>query len=206
LPKLGRGYLSRVKKTRDTIIQCIRLMQWFPTGGSQPQSGSRRSFCGVANSSLNSLLKSRIFELRISTSCYISKTETRTDLCEVHIISIIIPIWFLLYSLNQPDCRIESWTERVNPHGLRVPAFAGQVREPILLCMRGGRRMENSLCGQLNVEPKHMNLRSWKTAKHVDVLKLFASNALRPVSPEQLLHYDVTTYSCETLAHALVMW
>ena len=37
------------------------LTQWFPTGGSRPQSGSRRSFCGVANSSLNSFLKSRIF-------------------------------------------------------------------------------------------------------------------------------------------------
>ena len=35
--------------------------------------------------------------------CYISKTETRTDLCEVHIISIIIPIRFFLYSLNQHD-------------------------------------------------------------------------------------------------------
>jgi len=37
------------------------VRQWFPTGGSRPESGSRRSFCGVANSSLNSLLKSRIF-------------------------------------------------------------------------------------------------------------------------------------------------
>ena len=92
-----------------------------------------------------------------------------TDLCEVHIISIIIPFWFLLYSLNQPDCRIESCAERVNPRGLRVPAIAGQVREPVLLCMRGGRRMGNSLCGQLNVEPKHMNLISSKIAKHVDV-------------------------------------
>ena len=34
-----------------------------------------------------------------------------------------------------------------------------------------------------------MNLISSKIAKHVDVLKLFASIALRPVSPEQLLHY-----------------
>jgi len=143
-------------------------------------------------------------ELPISTFCYISKTETRTDLCEVHIISIIIPIWFLLYSLNQPDCRIESCAERVNPRGLRVPVFAGQVRESVLLCMRCGRRMGNSLCGQLNVEPKHMNLISSKIAKRVDVLKLFASNALRPVSPEQLLQYDVTTHSCETLAHVLV--
>jgi len=65
--------------------------------------------------------------------------------------------------------------------------------------------MGNSLCGQLNVEPKHMNFSS-KIAKHVDVLKLFASIALRPVSPEQLLHFDVTIHSCETLAHALAMW
>ena len=89
---------------------------------------------------------------------------------------------------------------------LRVPAFAGQVQEPVLLCMLDGRRMGNSLCVQLNVEPKHMNLISSKIAKYVDVLKLFASIALRPVSPEQLLHYDVTTHTCETLAHALVMW
>jgi len=40
-----------------------------------------------------------------------------------------------------------------------------------------------------------MDLISSKIAKHVDILKLFASNALRPISPEQLLHYD-----------ALVMW
>jgi len=66
--------------------------------------------------------------------------------------------------------------------------------------------MGNSLCVQLSVEPKHMNLISSKIAKHVDVLKVFASIALRPVSPEELLHYDVTTHSCETLAHALAMW
>jgi len=51
-----------------------------------------------------------------------------------------------------------------------------------------------------------MNLISSKNAKHVDVLKLFASIALRPVIPAQLFHYDVTTCSCETLAQALVMW
>jgi len=72
--------------------------------------------------------------------------------------------------------------------------------------MLGGRRMGNYLCVQLNVEPKHTNLISSKIAEHVDVLKLFASIALRPVSPEQLLHYDVTTHSCETLAQALAMW
>jgi len=41
------------------------LEQWFPTGGSRPQSGSRRSFFGVANSSLNSLLMSRIFRTSV---------------------------------------------------------------------------------------------------------------------------------------------
>jgi len=47
-----------------------------------------------------------------------------------------------------------------------------------------------------------MNLISLKIAKHVDVLKLFASIALRPVSPEQLIHFDVTTHCCKTLALA----
>jgi len=51
-----------------------------------------------------------------------------------------------------------------------------------------------------------MNLISFKIAKRVVVLKLFASIALRPVSPEQLLHYDLTTHSCEKKAHALVIW
>jgi len=60
-----------------------------------PQSGSRR---GVVNNSFNSLLKAQIFRTaHINILCFISKTETRTDFCEVHIISIIISIWFLLY-------------------------------------------------------------------------------------------------------------
>jgi len=33
----------------------------------------------------------------------------------------------------------------------------------------GGRGLRNSLCGKLNVEPKHMNSISSKIAKHVDV-------------------------------------
>jgi len=28
---------------------------------------------------------------------------------------------------------------RVNPRRLRAPALSGQVREPVLLCMRGGK-------------------------------------------------------------------
>jgi len=51
-----------------------------------------------------------------------------------------------------------------------------------------------------------MNLISSKIAKHVDVLKLFASIALRTVGPHQLQHYDVTTHCCETLAQALALW
>jgi len=32
--------------------------------------------------------------------------------------------------------RIESCAGLINPRGLRVPAFAGRVREPALLCVR----------------------------------------------------------------------
>ena len=49
-----------------------------------------------------------------------------------------------------------------------------------------------------------MNLTSSKIAKHVDVLKLFVSIALRI---ERLKYfYDVTTHCCETLAQTLPMW
>jgi len=51
-----------------------------------------------------------------------------------------------------------------------------------------------------------MNLISSKIAKNVDVSKLFASIALWTVGLQQLLHYDVTTHCCETLAQALAMW
>jgi len=47
-----------------------------------------------------------------------------------------------------------------------------------LLRVRGGRGIRNSSCGEMSVEPKHMNLISSKLAKHVAVLKLFASIAL----------------------------
>ena len=33
-------------------------------------------------------------------------------------------------------CVLESCAGRVNPRGLRVPAFAGRVRGPALLCVR----------------------------------------------------------------------
>ena len=51
-----------------------------------------------------------------------------------------------------------------------------------------------------------MNLISSKIAKHVDVLKLFTSIALRMVGLQQLLHYDVTSHCCEALAQSLTMW
>ena len=41
--------------------------------------------------------KSQIFRTaHINLLCYISKCETQTDFCEVHIVTIIIPVWFLL--------------------------------------------------------------------------------------------------------------
>ena len=39
----------------------------------------------------------------------------------------------------------------------------------------------------------------------MDILKLFASTALRTVGLQQLLHYDVTTHCCATLAQTLAM-
>jgi len=89
------------------------LLQWLPTDGSWHQSGLRKSGCGVANSSLHGLLKSPIFKTCLYQHCYISKTETRTGPCELHIISIIIHIWSFLYRFNWPDCRIESCAGRV---------------------------------------------------------------------------------------------
>jgi len=57
----------------------------------------------------------------------------------------------------------------------------------------------------MNVEQKHKNLIIAKIAWHVDVLKLFASIALRTLGPQQLLHYGVTTHCCETSAQALAI-
>ena len=78
--------------------------------------------------------------------------------------------------------------------GTRTAMHAGWVRDGKIFG-------QATQCGA-----KAHELNQLKIAKHVDVLKLFASIVLRPVSPEQLLHYDVTTHSCETLAHAFVIW
>jgi len=92
----------------------LPLGQHFLTGGSRSQSGSRSSGCGVANNSLNSFLKSQIFiAVHINNLYYISKTETWTDFCEIYM-SIIIPVWFLLYSFNQPDHRNRPALEKVS--------------------------------------------------------------------------------------------
>ena len=58
------------------------------------------------------------------------------------------------------------------------------------------------------VEPKDMNLISSKYRKThgCTVLELFASIVLRTVGLQQLLHCDVTTYCCKTLAQTLAMW
>jgi len=50
---------------------------------------------------------------------------------------------------------------------------------------RGG-GLRNSLCGDLSVEPKHVNLINSKIAKHVEVLELFARVALRAVGSSQI--------------------
>jgi len=102
--------------------------QWFPTGGSRPQSGLRRSFCGVTNGNLNSLLKSRIFRTSyINIYVTLAKPKHSLILMKFTLFSIIIPIWFLLCSFNRPGCRTDSCTGRVNPHRLRVPAFVLRV-------------------------------------------------------------------------------
>jgi len=116
----------------DIFTDC--LAQWFPTGGSQPQSGR-----------CNSLLKSEFFvAAHIDSVCYISKTETLSDLCEVHITSIIIPIWFLLYSFNWPDCRKESCERWLNLMDCGNPHLRGWSG---LNLMRGGRGMINFCAG-----------------------------------------------------------
>jgi len=73
------------------------LRQWFPICGSPPQSGWRRSGCGcgLADNSLRTLLKARIFSTApLNIVCYIIKAETRIDFYQVHIICVIIPIYY----------------------------------------------------------------------------------------------------------------
>ena len=46
---------------------------------------------------LQQFAKSEIFRTaHINILCYISKSQTQTDFCEVHIVTILIPVWFLL--------------------------------------------------------------------------------------------------------------
>ena len=48
-----------------------------------------RGEVAVGNNSLKSLLKARIFRTaHINIVCYISKTKTRIDFCEVHVVSV----------------------------------------------------------------------------------------------------------------------
>jgi len=85
------------------------LTQWFQTvgrGRKVGRGGVSVGSCGVVSSNLSNLVKSLIFRTAyISISWFISKTEIRTDFCEVHIISITIPILFLIYSFNRPCCK-----------------------------------------------------------------------------------------------------
>lgn len=83
--------------------------QWFPTGGSWPQSWSRRSGYGFANSSLTILLKNHVFaSLNINVVCYISKLKTRIDFCEVHITFITFPNCCSFYYTVSIDLIVET--------------------------------------------------------------------------------------------------
>jgi len=70
--------------------------------------------------------------------------------------------------------------------------FAARWERVVLGAGVGWERVEKLFVLVLSVVPKHINFISSKIAKHVDVLKLFASSALRTIGPQQLLHYDVT--------------
>ena len=66
-------------------------------------------------------------------TCVCHQVIANTDLSAVYThVSWIRFTWTLFY-LNKA---VESCAGRVNPRGLRVPAFAGRAREPALLCVR----------------------------------------------------------------------
>jgi len=87
----------------------------------------------------------KFLELRTSTFCYMSKTKTQSDLCEVHIISIIIPISFLLYSFHRPDCRIECCAGGLTCAGCRYQHLRGECRK--LHCYECGAGTVGTWCG-----------------------------------------------------------
>jgi len=62
---------------------------------------------------------------------------------------------------------LESCTGQVDPCGLQVPTFVGQVQEPAelrvwvqgrLLLVQGGHKIRNSSCGLLNVDSMHVKM------------------------------------------------
>ena len=86
---------------------------------------------------------------------------------------------------------VESCAVRVAGTRTAMRAGAGRVepaagRERVVLDAGRG-PVEKFFLRVLSVEPKHMNLISSKNAKHVDVLKLFASIALRTAGPHRAL-------------------
>ena len=58
------------------------------------------------------------------------------DLYEFHLRNTRCPKVVHSWIVIKTACLVESCAGRVNPRGLRVPAFAGRVREPALLCVR----------------------------------------------------------------------
>ena len=113
--------LQKMANLANLLSTEISLHQWFPTGRSLPQSVSHRTFCTVANSNLNSLLNSQIFRNpHINSLCYINKTKTRTDFCEVHIIYVIISNRFLLYNTVAINLIVKT-RQLQKKHWLRQP-------------------------------------------------------------------------------------
>jgi len=99
---------------------------------------------------------------------------------------------------------LESCVGRVNPRGLRVPAFARRVREPALLCMRVRVEIFFVRVTEHWVKARELNQLKNRKTRGCTVRELFASIALTTVSLQQLLHYDVTIHCCATLAQTRV--
>jgi len=105
---------------------------------------------------------------------------------------------------------VESCAGRVNPRGLRVPAFAGGgCGNPHCFASGAGLTRVEKFFERVTecwAKARELNQLKNRKTRGCTALEFFASIALRTVGLQQLLHYDVTTHSCETLAQTLAMW
>ena len=93
--------------------------------------------------------------------------------------------------------------------GTRTRTALGAGRVRVELAAGAGRtRVEKFFVRVTECWAKAHELNQLKNRKirGCTVLELFASIALRTVGLQQLLHYDVTTHSCETLAQTIAIW